>query len=47
MARQSKNKSYAYKMFIKERNRQAQLKLREEERYNSLCGPVVVIKKDK
>lgn len=34
-------------MFIKERKRQQQLKLREEERYNSLCGPVTIIKKAK
>jgi hypothetical protein len=44
MAKPSKQKSYAYKMFIKERKRQAALKLREEERYNSLCGPVTVTK---
>lgn len=47
MAKPSKDKSYAYQMFIKERKRQAQLKLREDERYNSLCGPVTVIKKVK
>lgn len=41
------SKSYAYQMFIKERKRQGRVKLREEERYNSLCGPVVIIKKGK
>lgn len=44
MAKPSKEKNYAHQMLLKERKRQERIKLMEEERYNSLCGPVTVTK---
>ena len=44
MARQSKEKNYAHQMMLKVRKLEKERKLKEEERYNSLCGPVTVTK---
>ena len=44
MAKQSKEKNYAHQMALKVRKLEKERKLREEERYNSLCGPVTVTK---
>lgn len=47
MAKPSKEKNYAYQMRRNIKLREEQRRLREEERYNSLCGPVTIIKKAK
>lgn len=44
MAKPSKEKSYAVQMHRNVKRYEERKRIQEEERYNSLCGPVTVTK---